>query len=360
MSKAPIILIVALMIFTGGISSQSLAAGLIVDHTFANYWQDIPDSTIANIIANNRVYYVHTSHGSQINSGSTEVNQVDSRFPDINYYPNQIIHDVGDDLGYDGDTSWAAPTRSWLNSHPECNIVMYSWCGGASYNTESGINIYLNKVSDLEDDYPNVTFVYMTGHLDGTGPSGNLYIRNNQIRDYCSANGKVLFDFADIESWDPDGNYYPNESDACNWCDDWCDDPDNECDLSCYCAHSHCFNCFRKSCAWWVMMSCLEGINPVGIDDGQVDLPTKFNLGQNHPNPFNASTTIKYSLPYTSKVIIDIFNLGGAHVETLINERQPAGYHQVTWKAGDVASGVYLYKIQTGTFTESRKMILVK
>ena len=53
----------------------------------------------------------------------------------------------------------------------------------------------------------------MTGHLDGTGPSGNLYARNDQIRDYCVANGKVLFDFADIESWDPGGVYYPDEDD---------------------------------------------------------------------------------------------------------------------------------------------------
>ncbi|MCP4584244.1 MAG: hypothetical protein GY839_21740 [candidate division Zixibacteria bacterium] len=233
--------------------------GLIVDHTFTAQWQNIPDPVIAQILDDNRIYYAHTSHGGQINSGSTEVNEADSRFPDINYYPYQIIHNVGDDLGHNGDTSWAAPTRSYLDSHPECTIVMYSWCFGVSDNTEQGINIYLNKITELESQYPDRIFIYMTGHLDGTGPDGNLYQRNNQIRQYCTANDKILYDFADIESWDPDGNYYPDDSDACHWCSDWCDDPDHDCDLDCYCAHSHCFNCLQKSKAWWVMMARLEG-----------------------------------------------------------------------------------------------------
>ena len=57
----------------------------------------------------------------------------------------------------------------------------------------------------LETDYPKITFVYMTAHLDGSGADGNTNQRNEQIRAYCRANNKVLFDFADIESYDPDG-----------------------------------------------------------------------------------------------------------------------------------------------------------
>jgi len=69
----------------------------------------------------------------------------------------------------------------------------------------------------------------MTGHLDGTGEDGNLHQRNNQIRNYCLANNKVLFDFADTESYDPDGNYFLDRgaNDGCyysggNWADKWC------------------------------------------------------------------------------------------------------------------------------------------
>ena len=71
-------------------------------------------------------------------------------------------------------------------------------------------------MSQLEADYPDVVFIYMTGHLDGTGPDGNLYARNNQIRAFANAHDKILFDFADIESYDPDGQYYPNASDDCD------------------------------------------------------------------------------------------------------------------------------------------------
>ncbi len=69
----------------------------------------------------------------------------------------------------------------------------------------------------------------MTGHLNGTGEAGNLFQRNNQIRDFCAANNKVLFDFADIESYDPDGDYFRDlfANDSCdydggNWADEWC------------------------------------------------------------------------------------------------------------------------------------------
>ena len=134
-----------------------------------------------------------------------------------------------------------------------------------SDNTEEGINIYLNAMNQLELDYPHVTFVYMTGHLDGTGDDGNLNIRNNQIRDYCTANNKILFDFADIESYDPDGNYFLNlaANDECNywldgvqhnWADEWCAANPGECE-SCSCAHSRCLNCQLKGRAFWHMMA---------------------------------------------------------------------------------------------------------
>ena len=134
-----------------------------------------------------------------------------------------------------------------------------------SDNTEEGINIYLNAMNQLELDYPHVTFVYMTGHLDGTGDDGNLNIRNNQIRDYCTANNKILFDFADIESYDPDGNYFLNlaANDECNywfdgvqhnWADEWCAANPGEC-KSCSCAHSRCLNCQLKGRAFWHMMA---------------------------------------------------------------------------------------------------------
>jgi hypothetical protein len=99
----------------------------------------------------------------------------------------------------------------------------------------------------------------MTGHLDGTGLDGNLYRGNNQIRDYCLANDKVLFDFADIESWDPGGVFYPDETDACGWCYSYCSESDCPDCGSFYCAHSHCFNCYLKGKGFWWMAARLTG-----------------------------------------------------------------------------------------------------
>ena len=96
----------------------------------------------------------------------------------------------------------------------------------------------------------------------------------------------------------------------------------------------------------------------VGISQRQPLIPESFTLSQNYPNPFNARTTIKYALPYSSFVNLDIFDPLGRKVTTLIDENQPAGYHQVTWDAADKSSGMYFYKIQAAGRSESGKMLL--
>jgi hypothetical protein len=107
----------------------------------------------------------------------------------------------------------------------------------------------------------------MTGHLNGTGEEGNLNQRNNQIRDHVIATGSVLFDFADIESYDPDSNYFLNlyADDGCNytggnWADQWCAAHSGS-DLcaTCSCAHSRALNCNLKGRAFWWMMARLAG-----------------------------------------------------------------------------------------------------
>ncbi len=243
-------------------AAPALPEAIVADHGVVSLFESIPGSVIEQINTDFHIYYVHTSHGSQIISGLQIIEDENS------LYDPPYFREWSDDLGHNGDTSWVPETRSYLDSYPECNMAMFSWCGGCSDNTEEGINIYLNKMVELESDYPDVIFVYMTGHLDGTGPEGNLYQRNNQIRDFCTANDKILFDFADIESWDPDGIYYPDESDYCNWCYDWCSS--NPCPGCASCAHSHCFNCYLKGKAWWWMMAAI--LSPQDTDaDGVLD-----------------------------------------------------------------------------------------
>jgi len=90
------------------------------------------------------------------------------------------------------------------------------------------------------------------------------------------------------------------------------------------------------------------------------DIPSEFGLLSNYPNPFNAETVIKYELPFDAYVKLEVYNLLGQKVETLINQRQQAGYRSVAWDASEVSSGIYFYKLTAGDYTETRRMMLMK
>ncbi len=98
---------------------------------------------------------------------------------------------------------------------------------------------------------------------------------------------------------------------------------------------------------------------------GEFQIPEQYTLESNYPNPFNPSTTIKYSLPTTEQVSLKVYNILGQEVITLVDELQDAGYKQIVWNGRDsygsqVASGVYIYRLQTDKFVQSKKMILLK
>ena len=98
----------------------------------------------------------------------------------------------------------------------------------------------------------------------------------------------------------------------------------------------------------------------VSIDNEVPEIPNRFALAQNYPNPFNALTVIRYSLPEPSDVIIEIFDILGRRVETLVQGEQQAGYHQIAWDASDHSSGMYFYRIQAGDYADTKKMVLLK
>lgn len=244
------------------------------------------------------IAYGHTSHGSQVTDGmSGLVGFADGgglglALPDGIFDWNEDGSGGAldlDDYAMDGDVGyypqWVDNTRSYLGTpdpvtgrgqnHPDVNVIMWSWCGQVSWYTEDNINEwYLTPMTQLELDYPGVTFVYMTGHSDGSGEEGNLHLRNQQIRDYCIENNKVLYDFYDIELYDPDGNYYGNKdvNDNCdydsdgngsldkNWALDWQGAHTEGTDwYECSCAHSQSLNCNQKAYAVWALWARLAG-----------------------------------------------------------------------------------------------------
>ena len=101
--------------------------------------------------------------------------------------------------------------------------------------------------------------------------------------------------------------------------------------------------------------------NPLYLDiDEDVNRPVDFSLNQNYPNPFNASTVISYELKIDSPVTIEVFDITGAKVATLVDEVIAAGSHQMVWDASDYASGVYFYKLVAGDISETQQMVLIK
>ncbi|MDM8000071.1 MAG: hypothetical protein QUS33_08750 [Dehalococcoidia bacterium] len=245
---------------------------MIIDHNCTDL-QYVPLEWINKAKTDLHIAYGHTSHGSQITTGMTGLVEF---MNGKGYEENLFAWNSGgtggaldlrdtpfsgaSDLGNPDRTSWAAATRAYLNAHPEINVIMWSWCGQAD-GTEEQIDTYLDLMTELEEDYPDVRFVYMTGHTNGTGLTGNLHLRNQQIRDYCEAKKKILFDFEDIESYDPDGKYFgdKNVEDDCdysggNWAIEWQNSHTEGVDwYNCSSAHSQPLNANLKAyAAWWL------------------------------------------------------------------------------------------------------------
>ena len=255
-------------------------SGFIIDHNSVKL-SAIPSPYIEAAKESLHIAYSHTSHGSQLTTGMSGLISFKGASYSWNNGGNDGALDLHDyaidgDLGNPDRTTWAARTRTYLAANQDINVVMWSWCGQVSTATEADINTYLNLMEELESDFPDVRFVYMTGHLDGSGLTGNLHLRNEQIRKYCRDNNKVLFDFADIECYNPDGTYFGDKSpdDGCNydtngdgsrdgnWAIAWQNSHAKGADwFDCSAAHTQPVNANMKAYAAWWLWARLAGWN---------------------------------------------------------------------------------------------------
>ncbi len=283
---------------TGRAQGRPFGEAIIVDHSSTDITA-VPQEWIEEAKLELHIAYGHTSHGGQLTSGMADLigfanngglglalpynifdfnsggtnGALDLREPfagDAGYYP-QWVDETTTYLGLpDPDTGRGT-------NNPDINVVIWSWCGQVSgYTEQQMLDQYLLPMTQLEADYYGITFVYMTGHSDGSGEEGNLHLRNQQIRNYCAANGKVLYDFYHIEMYDPDESYFGDKAvnDNCdydsdgdgtrdrNWAIDWQGAHDVGVDwYDCSCAHSQALNCNQKAYAVWWLWARLAGWN---------------------------------------------------------------------------------------------------
>lgn len=275
-------------------------AGKLIDHRHT-VLNKIPASAIEAAKDSLHVAYGHTSHGSQLLSGNVGLNRLrgvedlfavspDGRDGTLHLLEGSGYSEPGDlvgDAGWDLATNrlrFVSETRGFLGApdargrgslHPAYNVVMWSWCGQLSQIGDSTLQHYLDGMDSLEREYRGVSFVYMTGHLDGTGTDGHLHRANERIRAFARDKGKWLFDFADIESYDPDGNGYLSklandngdyDSDGdgsadANWASDWTRAHPSQVDTEIDAAHSQPLIGQLKTIATWWMFCSMAGWN---------------------------------------------------------------------------------------------------
>ena len=259
---------------------------LIIDHRHTDI-TPLSEDQIQQAKETLHIAYGHTSHGSQITTGMNGLVRFANQGGKGLNLPENIfawnhggkngaldLHDRamgGKDVGY--WPNWLEETTTFLDdpANSDINVIIWSWCGQMPGKHSSGklVEHYLQPMSDLEEKYPEVVFVYMTGHVD---------IRNDQnqkeacnvIREYCTENNKVLYDFSDIEQYDPDGEFHEYVSDNCdiytapntpktgNWAIEWQEGHTPNVDwYSCSSAHSQALNANQKAYAAWALWCAL-------------------------------------------------------------------------------------------------------
>ncbi len=302
--------------FTVCLFATCASAQLIIDHNCVDI-AAIPSDAVAAAKEQLHIAYGHTSHGSQLTVGMSGLvgfanggGKGLSAPTDFYAWNNGgsggalDLHDyaMGVDVGY--YPQWVQNTTNYLNNpaNSDVNVIMWSWCGQVDdkYSAGTLTNEYLAPMAQLETEYPGVTFVYMTGHVDIWDDVDNK-AANNAIRQYCQMHGKVLYDFADIERYDPDGTYFEFVSDGCdyydaaggtrlgNWATEWQVSHIENVDwYDCGAAHSVSLNANQKAYAAWWMFARLAGwggpiadttppsvpqnLTAVRVDIGEVEL----------------------------------------------------------------------------------------
>ncbi|MBN1434061.1 hypothetical protein JW921_04825 [Candidatus Fermentibacterales bacterium] len=266
-SFAALLILMPHLVVLGAASAQPV----IIDHT-CEALDLIPMSWIQTVQSTMKLHYAHTSHGSQLTTG---VERIEDDDPDYDveigycYLPDApgalCIFDGQEAETYiTPELYWESKegmdyTRAVLNNNPEINTSMWCWCCQLDYYGEGQVQAYLDSMCVLESEFPAVTFVFMTGNAQAEDGDGyNRHQRNEQIRDFCVANDRVLFDFADLDCWwfNPDTEEWEHHTYSYGGTDIPSEHPQFYGDEA---GHTTFESCEQKGRALWWMMAVLAG-----------------------------------------------------------------------------------------------------
>ena len=205
--------VVAVAAFAGFVGGWDGASPLIIDHNCTDL-ASIPAAYVDSVKAYMRLHYAHTSHGSQLTHGADTIYFHDP-FYAVSIGDSHLPDETGVFCVFRGqeDRTYIEPHQYWeteagmndtrdvLRNNPQISVSMFAWCTQMSSASEAYVQAYLDSMTQLESEFPNVTFVYMTGNAQSAGAAANRFARNEQIRQHCIDNNKVLFDFADLDCW---------------------------------------------------------------------------------------------------------------------------------------------------------------
>lgn len=240
---------------------------LIINHACSDLSR-LPAQWADSAKAKMNLYNAHTSHGSQICAGLLQLesdNTFYSASCGANVLPKEpetfcvFDNNSGGPAQYWSTVSGMNSTRTVLSSNPEINASLFIWCVELNTYTEAQLQAYLDSICVLEAEFPEVTFIYCTGTAQYVGSNGyNRWLRNEQIREFCRANGKVLFDFADLDAWwrNPDTEIWEQATYRYNELDIPYQHPQFEGDDA---GHTTIESCLQKARAMWWLAAMLSG-----------------------------------------------------------------------------------------------------